>query len=229
MNKLVRVIQGDIVTTSNIVGNEFGIAHNELMRKIENLTVEISTVRFSEMYEPHTYVNARGREYQNYLINRDGYMFLVMNISTKKAHSKKLAFIDAFNAMETVLLKYESNQADPEWKTLRSQTKAVRKQETDAIKLFTEYATQQGSQSAKWYYKHVTNATYGCLNLIQEKQPKLRDTLDILELATLASAEHVARQSLLKHMDEGEHYKAIFVMVKQDLETFAKALMLPEL
>ena len=35
-------------------------------------------------------------------------MFLVMNISTKKAHTKKLQFIRAFNEMEKALLNHQN-------------------------------------------------------------------------------------------------------------------------
>jgi phage regulator Rha-like protein len=42
-------------------------------------------------------------------------MFLVMNISTKKAHDKKIQFIDAFNAMEKALLQ----KTNVEWNKTR--------------------------------------------------------------------------------------------------------------
>ena len=35
-------------------------------------------------------------------------MFLIMNISTKKAHDKKLQFINAFNEMEKALLRHQN-------------------------------------------------------------------------------------------------------------------------
>lgn len=99
MNNLVNMVDGEARTTSNLMGEEFGIAHNEILKKLKKLTGEISPVRFNEMYIEGTR-ESRGRSFKNYSINRDGYMFLVMNISTKAANSKKLAFIDAFNEME---------------------------------------------------------------------------------------------------------------------------------
>lgn len=104
MNNLVEMIDGEARTTSNLIGKEFGIAHKELLRKIDNFAVEISPLRFGKMYIEGTR-DARGRSYKNYSISRDGYMFLVMNISTKAANSKKLAFIDAFNEMERHIIK----------------------------------------------------------------------------------------------------------------------------
>ena len=72
----------------------------------------------------------------------------------------------------------------------------------------------------------MTNATYKALGLIQHKKPKIRDTLDCMELSQLMVAENVAKQSIRKHMDEGEHYKTVFALVKQDLEDYAKASMI---
>ena len=40
-------------------------------------------------------------------------------------------------------------------------------------------------------------------------------------------AEIVAERSIRQHMDEGEHYKAIFTLVKKDLEAFADSLIIP--
>jgi Rha family phage regulatory protein len=99
MNDLVEMINGEARTTSNLIGEEFGVAHKELLRKLDNLAVEISPLRFGKMYVEGVR-DTRGRSYKNYSISRDGYMFLVMNISTKAANSKKLAFIDAFNDMD---------------------------------------------------------------------------------------------------------------------------------
>ena len=99
MNNLVEMVNGEARTTSNLIGEEFGVAHKELLRKLDNLAVEISPMRFNKMYLKGT-KEVRGRSYKNYSITRDGYMFLVMNISTKTANTKKLAFIDAFNEME---------------------------------------------------------------------------------------------------------------------------------
>ena len=225
MVNLVEVISGEPRTTSDLIGKEFSIQHNELLKKIDNLTGEISPMRFNEMYQEFER-EVRGRQFKTYSISRDGYMFLVMNISTKKAHSKKLQFIDAFNEMENALIKQFENSKDNEWLKVRTQSKQMRLQQTDVIKEFVEYAINHGSKSAHLYYKHYTNATYKALHLIQHKKPKLKDTLDMLELSQLMVAENVAKKSIKKHMDAGEYYKTVFVLVKQDLESLADTLLI---
>lgn len=225
MVNLIEIEHGEPRTNSYLISQEFGIAHMEMLRKIRNLSMEIPIVRFDEMYSEYDRT-VRGRSFKTYSMNRDGYMFLVMNISTKKAHEKKLAFIDAFNEMEKALLRADENSHDNQWLKVRSQSKAMRLQQTDVIKEFVEYATSQGSKSAKFYYKHYTNATYKALGLIQHKRPKLKDTLDLMELSQLMVAENIAKQSIRKHMQNGEHYKSVFLLVKQDLIAFGDSLML---
>jgi len=225
MVNLVSVIDGEPRTSSDLVGREFGIAHNEILKKLKGFTGEISPVRFNEMYHESSRV-VRGREFKTYSMNRDGYMFLVMNISTKKAHEKKLSFIDAFNQLEKALLAEYKNKNDIDWIKCRTQSKQARFAQTDVIKEFVEYATSQGSKNAKFYYKHITNATYSALQLIQHKKPKLRDTLNAMELSQLMVAENKAKQLLKKYMNEGEHYKAIFSMIKNDLEELGRNILI---
>ena len=225
MSNLVVVENNKMFTTSNIVGEEFGIMHNEVLRKIDSFTVEISAVRFKEMFKEFEYTNERNRTYRSYKINRDGYMFLVMNISNKRANSKKLLFIDAFNEMEKILL----NKSNTEWLTSREQGRAIRKLETDTIQEFTKYAVAQGSKSSAFYYKHYTNATYKVLNLLENKKPKIRETLDLLQLHQLLLAEDIVTKVISEEMKNGEHYKVIFEKCKNALEKFADSLYLKRL
>ena len=222
MSELVQVENNNAFTTSLIIGEEFGVAHNEVLKKIRSFTGEILPVSFNNMYKPFNYVNDRGREYPAYKINRDGYMFLVMNIGTKKANSKKLMFIEAFNKME----KYILNNSNNEWLTAREQTKEVRRIETDTIKEFVEYAKSQGSGSPKWYFKHYTNATYKALGLLSSKVPKTRDTLDLLELNHLIVAEDIISKIIKSEMEKETHYKVIFERCKIALDNFAKAILI---
>ena len=227
MVELVSLVKGEPMASSELVSNRFGVAHSDMLKKISGFSLEISPVRFGAMFSESSR-KVRGRDFKTYLMTRDGYMFLVMNISTKKAHQQKLDFIDAFNAMEKALLSIESNGKNNEWVRARLQSKETRLQCTDVIKDFVEYATAQGSNSAKFYYKHITNATYSALGLIQYKKPKIRDILDFMELSQLVIAENVAKRSIRKHMDNGEHYKTVFVLVKQDLVNFASTLFLTD-
>lgn len=155
-------------------------------------------------------------------MNRDGFSLLVMGFTGKKAFQWKIKFIEAFNLMEKTLL----NKSNEEWPTTREQGKLIRRNETDTIQEFTDYAISQGSKSAQFYYKHYTNATYKALQLLENKKPKTRETLDLLQLHQLLLAEDIVTKTIKREMENKEHYKVIFEKCKISLENFANSLMI---
>lgn len=232
MNDLVKITNGEALTTSNLIAEKFEKSHDRVLKSIDKLRENISDVtRQKKRTREADYIfieksrSVRGREFRYVEMNRNAFSLLAMGFTGKKALNWKMDFIHAFNAMEKTLL----NQQSLEWKQQREQGKLIRREETDVIQKFVEYASGQGSKNSKWYYKHFTNATYKALQLVEHKQPKLRDTLDMLELNQLLLAENVALRSLEENMKTGEHYKAIFANVKHDIEKFASTLFLPKL
>ena len=236
MKDLVVVERGMILTDTQIINRALVVKHayvmdamNRMLEDYPDLRVASSDRQFSgqDEYIRFETRSHKGQEFQAAVMNREAYTLLILRFNTKRAREIQRAFNSAFYAMERELLKASENKVDTGWITSRNQSKIVRLSVTDVIKEFTEYATSQGSKSAQFYYKHITNATYAALQLIQHDNPKLRDTLDALELANLMAAEGLASRALRRYMAQGEHYKAIFVLVKQDLERFASSLMLP--
>lgn len=128
--------------------------------------------------------------------------------------------------INTKILKEKINLQNEKWLELRNETKEVRKETTDVIQEFVEYAKSQGSKSFDMYYKHYTNATYTALNLMQLKKPKLRNTLEFRELIDLSRAETLCRIKIKEYMQQGIFYKDIYKLVKKDLENFAKVVMI---
>lgn len=59
-------------------------------REIENLTVQNCTVK--NMFEKSTYISSRGREENEYFMDRDGFSLLVMGFTGKKALQWKLKY-----------------------------------------------------------------------------------------------------------------------------------------
>ena len=47
-----------------------------------------------------------------------------------------------------------------------------------------------------------------------------------MELSQLMVAENIAKKSIKKHMNNNEHYKVVYELVKQDLLDFGSSLML---
>ena len=89
---------GKILVSSREVAEKFGKRNSEVNRAIENLTVQNCTVK--NMFFKSIYVSSRGREENEYMMDRDGFSLLAMGFTGKKALEWKLKFIEAFNQME---------------------------------------------------------------------------------------------------------------------------------
>ena len=89
------------VANSRQIAEHFGKRHDNVLQSIENLTTENSGVK--NMFFETTYTNERGREYPEFLMNRDGFTLLAMGFTGKEALQFKLAYINAFNEMEKKL------------------------------------------------------------------------------------------------------------------------------
>lgn len=99
-NSLVKIENETIVTSSRSVAEHFEKEHKTVLRSIhEILAAQNRAARF--FYET-TYEN-RGKQYPMYLMNRDGFLLLVMGFTGKAALEWKMKYIDAFNAMEKQL------------------------------------------------------------------------------------------------------------------------------
>lgn len=92
---------GKILASSRDVAEKFGKQNKHVNESIRKLMVENSTVK--NMFEKTTYISARGREENEYLMDRDGFSLLVMGFTGRKALEWKLKYIDAFNKMEEKL------------------------------------------------------------------------------------------------------------------------------
>lgn len=229
MSKLVELKKGEICTTSLKFAEEFCINHTHVLEKIRKLTIEYPMVK--NQFIEDTFTNDRNRDYTFFWMTRDGYLTLIMNTgargkSVKLLFEKKQLFIQAFNEMEKLILKKQTNENNLEWKKTREQGKNIRLELTDQIKDFVDYATKQGSKNANMYYSNITKMQYKALDLLQQKSPKIRDTLDLLELNQLLLAENIAKKTIKKCMVEQMHYKEIYLLTKQAVENFAKVVMI---
>lgn len=109
---------------------------------------------------------------------------------------------------------YIASEKDEKWLGIRQETKEVRKAETDQIKLFIEYAKEQGSQHADRYYVLLTNLVNRRLGI----ESGGRDKADQKTLLRLKSLETVVELHLATLMAAGQPYKAVYQGVKKFIE-----------
>ncbi len=228
-SEMVSVSGKRVFTNSIKYSEEFGFIHAHTLEKIRKLTLTQPIVK--SHFRESIFINERNREYPYFEMTRKAYMFLVMQMgnasnkeSAKFIAEKQWQFIDAFDLMENMLLQ----KTNSEWIASRGQGKIARKEETDTIKNFVEYAIEQGSQNAKMYYKHFTTYSYKALSLLEHKKPKTRDTLDMMQLNQLMLAEHIVTKVIQKAMDDKIPYKDVYPLAKDALDNFASTLFLTQ-
>jgi Rha family phage regulatory protein len=219
MNDLV---SKEMTTTSRIIAEYFGKAHRNVLQTIENLDCgeEFNLLNF----QPIDFQDSKGRTYKEYVITRDGFTILAMGFTGKKAMLWKLRFLTAFNAMEAELTRERSNL---DWKAARLQGKAVRKNTTDTIQDFIQYATDQGSVNAKMYYANLTKMEYKALDLLEQSKQtsgNFRDTLDLMQISFLQVAESIASTAIQKGMTDNLHYKEIYIFAKEKVTQYAHSV-----
>ena len=101
----VSVHDGRPATTSLEVARFFGKQHQHVIRDITGLTDNCPESFSASNFGRASYLDEQAKNRPMYIIYRDGFMLLVMGYTGKKALAIKLAYIEAFNAMEEELAR----------------------------------------------------------------------------------------------------------------------------
>lgn len=99
---IVEIDDGQMFTTSLIVAEAFEKEHKDVLKAISNLEC---SPKFNERnFAPVEYKDAKGEMRPAYRLTRDGFAFLAMGFTGKKAAAWKEKFLETFNAMEQRLI-----------------------------------------------------------------------------------------------------------------------------
>jgi len=99
LNELINIKNDEAVTTSLQVAEVFGKRHTHVLDKIQQILKD-SAENSAQCFKQSVYKDASGKTNTMYYINRDGFVFLVMGFTGKKANEWKWKYIEAFNQME---------------------------------------------------------------------------------------------------------------------------------
>lgn len=104
---LVTVENEQITTTSFQVTEAFNKRHDNVIRAIENLDIpdDFRTLNFEVCFKTNDLASGKPQKY--YKMTKDGFVFLAMGFTGKKAAQFKVAYINAFNAMAEQLHQSE--------------------------------------------------------------------------------------------------------------------------
>jgi prophage antirepressor-like protein len=111
---------------------------------------------------------------------------------------------------------YIATEKDDKWLGIREESKQARKYETDQIKLFIEYAKEQGSRNADRYYMIFTKLIHGRVGI----QSGQRGNVSQETLMELKALEMLVKMRIRKLMESRMPYKEIYQDVKKMVEEF---------
>ena len=205
------------------------VNHKDLLRTVERVLERqknsglSSTLKFPQKFIKSSFTNKMGRTYDMYELNEQAYLKLAMQLSGyEKAEIVQDQIIEAFAMMKEQILNQQNNS----WITKRNETKDIRKNETDVIKDFIEYAKIQGSENAERYYLNITKMTNKALELlIQTNDYKpLRDLRSITELGFIQMLDYRATLAIQDGMNRKLPYKEIYRYAKEEVEKLSDSL-----
>jgi Rha family phage regulatory protein len=119
----VMLKDGHPITTSRAIAEVFGKEHKNVLRAIENLDCPGEFIRLN--FEPADYIDKNGDRQPMYELTKDGMVYLVMGFTGPKAARFKVAYIEAFNALEAGAYASQAEirkallAANPVWDTIR--------------------------------------------------------------------------------------------------------------
>ncbi len=101
MENLVITHEAQAVTTSLLLAEAFGKNHRDVLEKISSkINSAENSAQYKKMFVQDTYTDKSGKQNKMYYLNRDGFTFIAMGFTGRKADEFKLKYIEAFNKME---------------------------------------------------------------------------------------------------------------------------------
>ncbi len=164
-----------------------------------------------------------GRPYKEYYLNEDQVYFLgtlFRNSETTLDFKERL--VDEFRIARNKLAELEKGKNRPEYPAVRNSGKALRRQETDAIKAFIEYAEKQGSIHTDKYYMNLTAMENTALFITEQKFPNLRNVLSVEQLMIVGAADGIVSKAIYDGMEQKMYYKEIYKLAKERITQFAE-------
>lgn len=113
---------GHPITTSIAIAEVFGKQHQHVLEAIRNLDCPKEFGRSN--FRLANYIDAQGKTRTMYELTKDGMVYLVMGFTGGKAAAFKVAYIEAFNALEAQALASQDAiraallAANPVWETI---------------------------------------------------------------------------------------------------------------
>ena len=224
MVSLVKIENNEPLVSTLDISKGFESEHKHILELVKKYKDEIKSLSCSA-FETRNLKNKNARDTEYFMLNEGQTIFLVSLMKNKKivvAFKSKLA--KDFIKQKKILSNIASNLKNDEWKQLRENGKLSRKQETDTIKDFVDYATKQGSKNAKHYYSNITSMENKALFFLEMKFKNIRDILTGQQLGVVSTADQIIEKALIHGMKNKLYYKLIYQNAKENILSFAEII-----
>lgn len=227
---LVSVERGFVFCDSHMIAEKFDVDHNKVVRTIKNFIDRFDRIKVDmkstlNLKNPPVFKETekeyRGQIFNGYEMNKTAFEHISTKFKTDLALEWQLKFIDAFDSMERTISQIANQKANAEWLEARKAGKFIRREETDIVKQFVEYATSQGSKNAHHYYSNISKMENKALFLLDQKYNNIRELLDMGQLMMISVADKIVSKALKEGMKNGLYYKDIYQNAKQNIELLA--------
>lgn len=192
------------ITTSLIIAKYFEKRHDNVMQAIER--AKSSLLKFKDAKNaiiPSTYTDEQGKPRPMYLLNRDGFNFVVMKFTGDKAAEWQWRFIKAFDKMAD----YIASISDKERTTLKlwDFSKIGRREMTDVVQKFNkrDYIDGDKNPQARGRYARLTKDTQ--IDVVGIPAGG-RSVAEPEKLARLIFSEKAVANSLNRAYEKGESF-----------------------
>jgi phage regulator Rha-like protein len=221
--EIVTIQRNEPRSSSWILKDGFEVEHRAVTKLIKKYKSEFEEfgIIASGMQKR---IKGSGRPAKIFLLNEEQTYFLgTLLPNTKTVRRFKLILVKNFSIAKGFLYQRRIQKNDPVLIAQRKSGKITRRIETDTIKEFVEYATNQGSTSANRYYANITKMQNKALFLLEQKfKINLRDVLNLNQLATIDVADAIVSKAIKEGMQDGLYYKDVYKLAKARVEAFAE-------
>ena len=219
MDSLVIIEKNNLVTTSLTVAEGVEYEHRTVLKLIRE---HESDIREFGIISLGVRKSKRGKPTEYYKLNElQVYFLMTLMQNNEKVTRFKKELIKEFGRMRKALINIQVMHQNQEWQQLRIEGKAIRRETTDAIKDFVEYAVKQGSKNAIRYYSNISKMENKALFILEQKFENVREVLNNHQLSTLKTADRIVYETLQEGIERGLHYKEIYQLAKERVETLA--------
>ncbi len=220
MSDLVFLENNQALTTSLKVAEYFEKRHDRVLRAISTSIQAVPKNGDSaKAFIKSIYKDESGKSNPMYLLNRDGFMFVVMGFTGEKAARLKWNYIQAFNAMEETLRELLVERKSEQWREIRNETKQNYRVLTAAVQKLYDRAKSQGSKATeKSFYVQFAKLINKTLNI----KAGSRDKLALWQLYEIDKLQFIAKTIIEDNVAKGDDYHLPYRVSKTTFEEYAQ-------